>query len=304
MKYRSLFIAIISFFAMPVVKAQSDAAIDIYRKNFDFIVDYSKSSTERMEKIKKDVPAAFFQKKGFYALTKAVGTRDMEFIDFMLTIPGVDVNGLADVTLENILFYLPYDQYTVVKPRSCAQTDTLFELRKKMTQYFYKKGVSLTHANANGANIMKTAVYKKDLEFAQFLYDLNGKKFINTEGDDLLYTACYVGCIDVVKWLVENGHDVNTVNKYEGSAVGAAVRQPEIVKYLLSKNANPNLTKPGGWLPLMYASEYGNLESIQLLLDAGADVNAVNNRGWNAAQVAKEYKQKEAQKLLKKAMPK
>jgi Ankyrin repeats (3 copies) len=304
MKYRSLFIAIISFFAMPVVKAQSDAAIDVYRKNFDYIVDYATSAKERMERIKSEVPAAFFQKKGFYALTKAVGTRDMSFIEFMLTIPGVDVKGLADVTLENILFYLPYDQYTVVKPRSCAQTDTLLELRKKMTRYFFNKGVSLTHTNANGANIMKTAVYKKDLDFTRFLFELNGNKLINTEGDDLLYTACYVGCIDVVQWLVENGHDVNTVNKYEGSAIGASVRHPEIVKYLLSKAANPNLTKAGGWLPLMYAAEYGNLESIQLLLDAGADVNAVNNRGWNAMQVAKEYKQKEAQKLLKKAMSK
>lgn len=302
MKYRNLFIAIISFFSMPAVKAQSDAAMDEYRKKFDFIIYYSKSVTERMEKIKSEVPAVFFQKKGFYALTKAVEIRDFLFMDFILTIPGVDVNGLADVTRENILFYLPYDQYAVVKPRSCAQTDTLLELRKKMTRYFFNKGVSLTHMNANGANIMKTAVYKKDLDFAKFLFELNGNKFINTEGDDLLYTACYVGCIDVVQWLVENGHDVNTVNKYEGSAIGASVRRPEIVRYLLSKGAKPNLTKPGGWLPIMYASEYGNLESMQLLLDAGADVNAVNNRGWNAMQVAKEYKQKEAQKLLKKAM--
>lgn len=304
MKYFKLFVTVICFFVISSVNAQSNAPMDEIIRNFEFIVNYPKSDNDRMERIKKEIPAAFFQQKGFYALTKAVGTRDMAFIDFILSFPGVDVKGMADVTFENILFYLPYDQYSVVKPGTCATTDTLLELRKKMTKYFFNKGVSLTHSDANGNNIMKSAIYKKDLDFAKFIFELNGNKFANTTGDDLLYTACYVGCIDVVKWLVENGNDVNAINKYEGSAVGASVRHPETIRYLLSKGANPNLTKPGGWMPLMYASEYGNLETIQLLLDAGADINAVNSRGWNALQVAKEYKQKEAKKMLQNLMKK
>lgn len=284
--------------------AQSDAELDIYRKNFENILYYTPSEAQKIEKIKAEVPAAFFQKKGFYALTKAMEMRSIPFIEFMLSQPGVSITGTADYTRENILAYLPWDQYKMVKPGTCAQTDTLLELRKKFTSYLVSKGVSLSHIDANGNHLMMRTVMNKDLEFLQFLYDLNGKQLVNPEQENLLYYASYVGCIDITKWLVEHGHDVNMVNKYEGSAIGAAVRHPEIVRYLLSKGANPNLTKPGGWTPLMYAANYGNVESLQLLLDAGADVKAVNSRGWDALQVAKEYKQKEAQKVLKKAMDK
>jgi hypothetical protein len=47
----------------------------------------------------------------------------------------------------------------------------------------------------------------------------------------LLYYAPYMGCVDISKWLAEQGHNVNMPNKYEGAAIAAAVRRPEIVRY-------------------------------------------------------------------------
>lgn len=283
--------------------AQTEAQLDNYRKNYENILVYTPDEKQRMEKIKAEVPTVYFQKKGFNALEKAVQTRSIPFIEFILA-QGVNVTILNEYTKENILAYLPWDQYKMVKPGTCAQTDTLLELRKSLTTYFVKKGVSLSHVDGNGRNLMMRAVMNKDLTYLQFLYELNGNKLENSKSEDLLYYSCDVGCIDITKWLVEHGEDVNRVNTFEGSAVGAAVRHPEIVRYLLSKGANPNLTKPAGWTPLMFAANYGNTASIQLLLDAGADINAVNDRGWNAYQIAKEYKKKEAEKLLKKAMEK
>lgn len=284
--------------------AQTDAELDVYRKNFDNILYNTPNENQRMEKMKAELPAAFFQKKGFYALTKALEFRSIPFIEFMLAQPGVSINSTADYTKENILAYLPWDQYKIVKPGTCTQTDTLLEQRKKLTSYLLKKGALMSHIDANGNHLMMRAVMNKDLEFLQFLYEINRNQLVNPEAENLLYYASYVGCIDITKWLVEHGHDVNMVNKFEGSAIGAAVRHPEIVRYLLSKGAKPDLTKPAGWTALMYAANYGNTESLQLLLDAGADVKAVNSRGWDALQVAKEYKQKDAQKLLKKTMGK
>lgn len=284
------------------LSAQTDAQLDVYRKNFDNILYYTQGESQKMEKMKAEIPASFFEKKGFYALTKAMELRSIPFLDFMLSQPGVSVAGTADYTKENILAYLPWDQYAMVKAGTCVRTDTLLELRKKLTLYLVGKGAALGHVDANGNHLMQRAVLNKDLEFLKFLFELNGKQLVNSPDANLLYYASYVGCIDITKWLVENGHDVNAVNKYEGSAIGAAVRHPDIVRYLLSKGAKPDLTKSGGWTPLMYAANYGNVESIQLLLEGGADLQAVNSKGWNALQVAKEYKQKEAQKVLKKAM--
>lgn len=286
------------------VYAQTDAELDVYRKSFDNILYYTPNETQRMQKMKAELPASFFEKKGFYTLTKALEFRSIPFIEFMLAQPGVSINGMADYTKENILAYLPWDQYKIVKQGTCTQTDTLLEQRKQLTTYLLKKGASLSHIDANGNHLMMRAVMNKDLDYLQFLYETNGNKLVNSEEGNLLYYASYVGCVDITKWLVEHGHDVNMINKFEGTAIGAAVRRPEIVRYLLNKGANPDLTKPGGWTPLMFAANYGNTESLQLLLDAGADLKAVNSRGWDALQVAKEYKQKEAHKLLKKAMDK
>jgi hypothetical protein len=284
--------------------AQTDAELDVYRKNFDNVIYTSTSDAQRMERLKTEVPAAFFQKKGFYTLIKAVEMKSIPFIDFILAQPGVSINLDDPYTHQNILSYMPWDNFKMIKPGSCLQTDTLLPYRKRLTEYLVKKGANLRHIDANGSHLMQKAVYNKDLDFLEYLYQLNGNQLVNPAPENLLYYASYVGCIDITKWLVEHGHDVNMVNKYEGSAIGAAVRHPEIVRYLISKGANVNLTKPGGWTPLMYAANYGNVESIQLLLDAGADVTIKNSKGWDALQVAKEYKMKDAQKLLKKAMDK
>ena len=304
MKNNILFnLVVCLIFSIPVC-AQSDAELDVYRKKFDHVLYFSTTEKERMEKMKTEVPAVFFQKKGFYALTKALELRSIPFIEFMLSQPGVDIRGTEDFTKANILSYLPWDQYKIVTPGTCTQTDTLFEVRKQLTTYLIQKGASLSHIDANGSHLMIRAIMNKDLDFLKFLYEINGRQLVNAANENLLYYASYVGCLDITKWLVEQGHDVNMINKYEGTALGAASRRPEIVRYLLSKGANPNLTKEGGWTPLMYAANNGNVESLQLLLDAGADLTIVNSRGWNALQVAKEYKQKEAQKLIKKAMGK
>lgn len=304
MKLLNTVILLIACTFSAALYAQSDAQLDVYRKNFDNIISYTPGEAQKIEKIKTEVPAVFFQKKGFYALTKAVESRSISFIEFMLSQPGVSAGAEGDFTRENILAYLPWDQYKMVLPGTCVQTDTLLELRKKLTTYLVKKGASLTHIDANGNHLMMRAVYNKDLEFLKFLYEMNGNQLVNPSMENLLYYASYVGCVDISKWLVEHGHDVNMPNKYEGSAIGAAVRHPEIVRYLISKGANVNLSNTAGWTPLMYATEYGNIESMQLLLDAGANVKATNGRGWDALQVAKEYKQKEAQKLIKKALEK
>lgn len=286
-----------------LLSAQSDEALNIYQKNFENILYYSTDPMpKKMAQIKAEVPASFYEKSGFYALVKAVETRDESFIDFILAQPGVSITMTQPSTNESILRYLPRDTYQEVIPGTCTMTDKLVETRKKLLGFLLSRGAKLDHIDANGGNVMLNAVYAKDLDFLKYLYELNGKKFIQVPENNLLYLASYIGCVDITRWLVEQGMDVNISNKYEGSAIAAAARRPEIIQYLISKGANVNSTNTGGWTPLMYAVNNNNAESVKLLLAAGADPKAKNARGWDVFQIAKEYKaSKEVVKLLKDA---
>ncbi|TAL29523.1 MAG: ankyrin repeat domain-containing protein [Alphaproteobacteria bacterium] len=91
----------------------------------------------------------------------------------------------------------------------------------------------------------------------------------------------------IVERLIEKGADVNAVSK-DGTTTPlcAAVqcaetgRDPvELVKYLLSKGADPN---KGSDPALVTAALFGHFESFKVLLNAGADPKATDEKGYSA----------------------
>lgn len=57
-----------------------------------------------------------------------------------------------------------------------------------------------------------------------------------------------------------------------------AMEYPEALGLLLDKGVNPNHVNDFGKTPLMYATQYNQLESARLLIKQGADVNAVTTK--------------------------
>ena len=53
----------------------------------------------------------------------------------------------------------------------------------------------------------------------------------------------------------------------------------EVVKYLVAKGADVNAMHRGGLTPLMTAATRGRLDVVKFLVDKGADVNARGNDG-------------------------
>ena len=72
----------------------------------------------------------------------------------------------------------------------------------------------------------------------------------------------------------------------------------EIVKYLLENGADINAKDNYGTTALMKASSNGQLEIVQFLIENGADINIKNNEGKTALDVAAT---KEIKKVLRKA---
>ena len=108
--------------------------------------------------------------------------------------------------------------------------------------------------------------------------------------------ACKYNHMDIVKFLLENGADINeTVNT--GStplAVALLAGNFEIADFLIQKKADINKSDIMGMSPLMWAAKEGNLKVVQYLVEHGANVNKQNNNGRSViettfSQEVKEY---------------
>ena len=107
-----------------------------------------------------------------------------------------------------------------------------------------------------------------------------------------LQEAASIGNVDLVRMIIENGTDVDSMDdQFYKTALHRAVAggHQEIVEFLLNKGADVNAQDREGRTPLHYASERGHKDVAKLLIDKGADVNAKNNEGQTAEDIANEW---------------
>ena len=111
------------------------------------------------------------------------------------------------------------------------------------------------------------------------------KAAVNNFYGKKLVLAASTGNLDLVKDLVENfGVDVG----YHGiqSPLFAALQDQnlnfDMVKYLVENGADVNYRSESGVTPLMAASSFQPLEIVQYLVDNGANISDIDNSGDNA----------------------
>jgi ankyrin repeat protein len=93
----------------------------------------------------------------------------------------------------------------------------------------------------------------------------------------------------IVKLLLSAGADPNHKNKSGWPVMLQAISQskPEVLKLLLDSKADANATSPNGWTALHLAAGQGNREMVELLLSHKADVNVRNDEGQTPLDLAK-----------------
>ena len=154
-----------------------------------------------------------------------------------------------------------YDQWVNFTQTKQALTQSLTSFYEQ--QFQVPREAALTRAQtgidkaiAYGFNFTSYPQYKSSEEIAIRKAILQNKPLEEIQDIDLTR--------------VQRGND----NYYKESLLNIAIASPEILKYLLNNNFDPNTPNGFGKTPLMYAAQQNNIASAKLLINAKAKLNA------------------------------
>ncbi|GAA4088618.1 ankyrin repeat domain-containing protein [Mucilaginibacter panaciglaebae] len=134
----------------------------------------------------------------------------------------------------------------------------------------------------------------------------NNPDAINLYADDgftPLGLACYFGQLEVARYLVLKGADVNQPSNNGFNVFplhsAAAGNYTSIARMLIDNGAQVNIRQQAGVTPLHSAAQNGNLELLILLLENGADVNVRMEGGKLPSDMAREKGFEEIAEILR-----
>lgn len=107
----------------------------------------------------------------------------------------------------------------------------------------------------------------------RFGLDLNAK---TSKGHTPVYIAAYFSHVDVVKLLDEYGADIDSESLMKVSCLKERL---EVVKYLVSKGCDVNARDLHGVTPVIWAGSWFNFDVVEYLMDCGADVEGCDVDG-------------------------
>ena len=83
-----------------------------------------------------------------------------------------------------------------------------------------------------------------------------------------------------MKVLIQNGADVNAVDKNKLTALHIAAKKGhvDVAKVLIQNGADVNAVDKNKFTALHFAAENGHVDVAKVLIQNGADVNAVDDR--------------------------
>lgn len=157
----------------------------------------------------------------------------------------------------------------------------------------YKRDAEVENYISHSSTALSCAVEIGNLEMVKFLVN-NGANINLLTGEDYsaLNYATKKGNLEIVKFLVSKGGDINPNSGCPPLISALEEEYPldeyfEIVKFLVSNKANVNVAYQGS-TPLTLAVRGGNLQIVKFLVDNKADINTVGYGGKTPISIAKE----------------
>lgn len=143
----------------------------------------------------------------------------------------------------------------------------------------YKLNNELFNAAANGRHkeIMKLI----NIGINAHLYEGPKIKPYDREHNTPLHLSALNGYLEIVKYLVKNGANVDSKNRKNQAPLHSAVHNAhrDIIEYLVTSGADLNAIDDEGDTPLAWAAYKGQTEVAGLLVKLGANIHAKNKIG-------------------------
>ncbi len=191
----------------------------------------------------------------------------------------------ATLTVAEAVAQPPGVQVDASRGDHTAATSALFKAIRASDMTSVKSALA-AGANVNGRSdegdtpLMYAAVYST-AECVKTLLEGGADPNARDErGGTALMRA--VRDIDKVRLLVERGAEVDARSARGVTALMTAANRPgasDVVKLLLANKADPRTPDAAGVPPLMYATDFGDLESVKALVAAGAEIDGGRANG-------------------------
>jgi ankyrin repeat protein len=142
-----------------------------------------------------------------------------------------------------------------------------------------------------GHTLFTAAAASGNIELVTFL-EAKGAKihFLNAYSDNALGLSAAYGHMKLVRYFIRESSDIDKVTGENNSTLlmcAAVSGNVGLMKFLVKKSPHLlNKADKNGWLPIHYASESRQLESLKYLIDIKADVNAKNKNGESPLHLA------------------
>lgn len=151
-----------------------------------------------------------------------------------------------------------------------------------ITKFLIQHGADVKSKDRLGNTILYEAITENHVTVAAYILNtLLESHHANTKDTMIPYTVAYLGQLDVLKKLVEQGVNVNSKIGNDQSLIFAAARgeQLDMIDYLVRQGADVNCKDDDGNTALYSAASRGHLKTVKSLIECGADINIKNNEG-------------------------
>jgi ankyrin repeat protein len=160
----------------------------------------------------------------------------------------------------------------------------------------------LTEAIENDSIAKVKSLLKKGVDLNKPI--LIGEEYELDEYDDIspfFYAIRKRASLEMLELFLENGVELMQTDSEGVSALDMAIKfkRLDVVRFCIEKGFDLNITKrKSGITPVMLAACFSNTELMQLLLDGGGDINALDSIGMSPKDYSKKLGQKKMTEFI------